>query len=389
MPPHVPTIMKRFYLFFVAFCTTVSHVDARAPDVARSPQGFQLALPGKTFSFPRDHGAHPNFATEWWYYTGHLRDKNGRRFGYQLTWFRQALTPQLKGRTSKWATRDIVFAHFAITDESGQKFHFSDKIARGAAGVAGSSTRIENHRAVWIGDWDLRFDARGRQTVHARGTSQNNSLMALSLDLSPTKPPVINGQNGVSQKSEGLGQASHYYSMTRLESRGTLKLGSETFAVEGNSWLDREWGSNQLGRNQIGWDWFALQLDDGRELMLYRMRLRGGGTDKFSSGTLIERNGRSRHLTVQDFSLQPTSTWRSPHTKALYPSTWRVRVPSAKLDMTIVPTLRDQELRTNRSTGIAYWEGSNRVLDVRTNRQIGRAYVELTGYDKPFSNFLR
>ena len=173
--------------------------------------------------------------------------------------------------------------------------------------------------------------------------------------------------------------------MTRLESRGTLKLGDETFQVTGNSWLDREWGSNQLGRNQSGWDWFALQLDDGRELMLYRMRLRGGGTDKFSSGTLIERNGRSRHLKVRDFSLQPTSTWRSPHTKALYPSTWRVRVPSAKLDMTIVPTLRDQELRTNRSTGIAYWEGGNRVLDVRTSRQIGRAYVELTGYDKPFS----
>ena len=385
MASHVPTIMKLLTLFLALFTATVSHANTRAPDLARSAAGFQLALPGKQFSFPRDHGAHPDFATEWWYYTGHLRSKNGRRFGYQLTWFRQGLIPQLKNRTSKWATRDIVFAHFAITDENGKGFHFSDKIARGAAGVAGSSTRIENNRVVWIGDWDLRFNRRSGQQIHARGSSQNKIMMALNLDLQPTKPIVINGRNGVSQKSEGVGQASHYYSMTRLASRGTLKLGSETFAVTGSSWLDREWGSNQLGRNQIGWDWFALQLDDGRELMLYRMRLRGGGTDRFSSGTLIERNGRSRHLTVRDFILQPISTWKSPFTKAIYPARWRVRVQLAKLDATLIPTVNEQELRTNRSTGIAYWEGSNRVLDARTNRQIGRAYVELTGYDKPFS----
>jgi predicted secreted hydrolase len=223
--------------------------------------------------------------------------------------------------------------------------------------------------------------------LRARGNSNARSTegISFSLDLTqtPLKPLTIHGRNGVSQKASGLGRASHYYSFTRLKTRGVLKIGGEVLQVEGQSWFDHEFGSNQLARNQIGWDWFALQLNDGRELMLYRMRLRGGGTDPFSSGTLVEKNGKSQSLSLRDFSFQPLTTWKSPTTGATYPARWRVRVPRAKLDLTIQPVIQDQELVTARSTGISYWEGSVRVLD--NGRNIGQGYVELTGYDKPFS----
>ncbi len=380
--PYVRTMKKFFY--FLATFALLQPLNA-APQL-QSP--YKLALPGYTFNFPRDHGAHPEYSTEWWYYTGHLRDQNGRRFGYQLTWFRQALLPKLTGRTSHWATRDVVFAHFAVTDENGQRFFFTDRISRGAAGIAGTSTANSSTRNahIWIGDWDLQFQAKN-QKLHARGqsnaTSTNDQTFALDLTQTLLKPLVIHGRNGVSQKAQGLGHASHYYSFTRLKTRGTLQIGDEVLSVEGQSWFDHEFGSNQLAANQIGWDWFAIQLNDGRELMLYRMRLRGGGTDPFSSGTLINQNGRSQSLSLRDFSFQPLATWQSPTSGANYPAKWRVHVPRAKLDLTIEPTVSNQELVTARSTGIAYWEGSVRVLD--NGRNVGQGYVELTGYDKPFS----
>lgn len=367
-------------LFLLAILALGNQSRAVEPQL-QSP--YKLALPGYKFSFPRDHAAHPQYSTEWWYYTGHLRDQSGRRFGYQLTWFRQALLPQLVNRTSHWATRDVVFAHFALTDENNKRFFFTDRIGRSAAGIAGSSTRNAH---VWIGDWDLRFNGQ-IQSLHARGNSNakatDGAPFSLDLTQTPLKPLVVHGQSGVSQKAQGLGHASHYYSFTCLKTRGTLKVGNERLQVDGQSWFDHEFGSNQLARNQIGWDWFALQLNDGRELMLYRMRLRGGGTDPFSSGTLIAKNGKSQALSLRDFSFQPLATWKSAQTGATYPSRWRVRIPRAKLDLTVEPTVANQELVTARSTGIAYWEGSVRVLE--SGRNIGQGYVELTGYDKPFS----
>lgn len=372
---------KLLYLLAVfAFCA-----PSNAQPIRNSP--YQLALPGYKFAFPRDHGAHPQYSTEWWYYTGHLRAKNGRRFGYQLTWFRQALTPQLKGRSSKWATRDVVFAHFALTDETNGKFYFTDRISRSAAGIAGTTVASSTRNArVWLGGWDLRFQ-NNAQALSARGQSNaqatESAPFALELSQTPLKPLVVHGKNGVSQKAAGLGRASHYYSFTRLKTVGQLKLNGETLNVEGQSWFDHEFGSNQLAKNQIGWDWFALQLNDGRELMLYRMRLRGGGSDPFSSGTLIEKNGRSTNLSLSDFSFGSLAAWKSAQTNATYPAKWRVQIPRAKLDLIVEPTVANQELITTRSTGIAYWEGSVRVL--HGGKTIGQGYVELTGYDRPFS----
>ncbi len=392
MPDFLFRKTKKPLYLLAAFALSVNALDANAGAQSIRNSPYQLALPGYKFAFPRDHGAHPQYSTEWWYYTGHLRAKNGRRFGYQLTWFRQALLPKLVNRRSNWATRDVVFAHFALTDENNRQFYFTDRISRGAAGVAGTSvvsTRgasSTRNAHIWINDWDLRF-TNNLQTLSARGNSNakatENAPFSLELRQTPLKPLVVHGAKGVSQKAAGLGRASHYYSFTRLKTVGQLKLNGETLKVEGQSWFDHEFGSNQLAKNQIGWDWFALQLNDGRELMLYRMRLRGGGSDPFSSGTLIEKNGRSTSLGLRDFSFQPLATWQSARTNATYPSKWRVQIPRAKLDLTIEPTVQNQELITARSTGIAYWEGSVRVLDGGKN--VGQGYVELTGYDKPFS----
>jgi predicted secreted hydrolase len=343
---------------------------------------FRLALPGYKHVFPRDHAAHPEYSTEWWYYTGHLKTRNERRFGYELTFFRQALTPQTVQRASKWATRDIIFAHFAITDESGKRFFPSDRIARSAAGVAGAQTQTPH---TWIGDWDVQFRGN-KQLLRAAARSKDGTQIGIDLTQTEQKPPVIHGINGVSQKAAGRGQASHYYSFTRLSTRGTLRLGEERFEVTGQSWFDHEFGSNQLAPDQVGWDWFSLQLDDGRDLMLYRMRLRNGGTDPYSSGTVVEKDGRSRHIKVNEYRIEPLATWRSTDTKATYPIRWRLSLPRESINLEVEATLPNQEFVARQSVGISYWEGSVRVRGTQRGKPItGQGYVELTGYDKPFS----
>ena len=345
---------------------------------------FRAALPGYKFQFPRDHAAHPDYATEWWYYTGHLQAQNGRKFGYQLTFFRVGLSPKSQKRKSKWATGEVILGHFAITDEDKNRFLFCDRASRAAAGLAGAQTQTPR---VWLGNWSVRFAGR-KQWIKADGKNRNDSRgvrFSLSLEQIPLKAPVAHGEKGVSQKSAGIGQASHYYSFSKLQTRGVLKIGDESFAVAGQSWFDKEWGSNQLAKNQIGWDWFSLQLRDGRELMLYQMRLQGGKIDSFSSGTIIERDGRARHLKRSDFQISPLATWKSPVTKADYPSKWRVVLPRERIELTIEPTVAAQELLTARSTNISYWEGSVRAVGTQRGKQIGgNGYVELTGYSAPF-----
>lgn len=353
---------------------------------ASCAENFRLALPGYKFQFPRDHASHPDFATEWWYYTGHLKSKNGRRFGYQFTFFRFALTPQLKGRTSKWATRDVIAGHFAITDETNGKFYFCDRSARAAAGLAGADPKTPH---VWLNDWKLRHTGN-KQVFQARGNSFNSQTsglpMSISLTQIPAKPPVIHGINGFSQKAAGIGRASHYYSFTRLLSSGTIRLGNESFAVTGESWFDKEFGSSLLAENQTGWDWFSLQLSDGRELMFFQIRLRGGGIDPYSSGTLIEKNGKSRHLRREEFQITPLAIWTSAASGGKYPSKWRISVPREKIQLNLEPTVAAQELITKRSTNVTYWEGSIRVQGTAAGRPItGRGYVELTGYQSAFN----
>ena len=379
--------------FFVALTLALSgqHRFAAAPHPAAAR--FEMALPGYRFQFPRDHGSHPAYQTEWWYYTGHLRAQDGHRFGYQLTFFRTALTPQALSRRSKWATRDLIFAHFALCDADNHRFYFDDRLERAAAGLAGADAASSHHVPhIWLHDWDLKFGgARGQsQKLRADGTQKTKSETAkFALDLTQVarKNPVAHGRNGASQKSSGADHASHYYSFTRLQTRGALRLNGQKYFVSGESWFDHEFGSSQLAPNQIGWDWFSLQLDDGRELMLYQLRLKNGAIDPFSSGTLIEADGGSRHLARDEFSILPRDKWRSPHSRGVYPARWSVRLPRENLALDIAPAVSDQELNTRRSTGISYWEGLVDCRGTQGRRTLrGRGYVELTGYAKPFQS---
>ena len=337
--------------------------------------GYRQALPPYRFQFPRDHTAHPEYQTEWWYYTGHLQ-AGGRRYGYQLTFFQVGVDPLRRASRSAWALHTLYFAHLTLTDEQGGTFRFHEAVSRPALGLAGSST---NRYHVWLHDWSAALRPDGKTHHLAAAVPE----FALNLDLASAKPPVIHGKDGVSQKSAGAGRASHYYSLTRMETRGTLTLNGKALPVTGLSWMDHEFGTSQLSPEQAGWDWFSLQLDDGSELMLYLLRRKDGGTEPYSSGTLVQPDGTWRRLPLNAFRVDPRATWHSPESGANYPASWRITVPSAALEVTVAPTLPNQELRT-RQIGVTYWEGSVRVTGSRAGRKLGGAgYVELTGYTGP------
>ena len=377
--------MRAFRVFFCLLVLAMSVVTS-----SHAAAQFKLAVPPYSFQFPRDHNSHPAYATEWWYYTGHLQTRDGRKFGYQLTWFRTALAPSID-RKSAWAARDLMFAHFALTDENGNKFYFTDRIGRANLGMNGADTNSQTPR-IWCGDWRLKFGGKTgeTQTIRARGQSDakstNGQSFALDLKQIALKTPVAQGEDGVSQKSAGRGRASHYYSYTRLKTSGTLVVGNERLSVTGQSWFDHEYGSNQMDATQVGWDWFALQFDDGRELMVYRLRLKNGKTEPYSSGTLIEKNGDARHLKLSEFQLTPLATWKSPATGATYPAKWRVFLPREKIDLMVTPTVANQELRPSRTgANLAYWEGSVVARGTRNGRALnGVGYLEMTGYASPF-----
>jgi len=345
---------------------------------------FQRALPGKVFSFPQDHYSHPEFKTEWWYYTGHLQTEDRKSYGYQLTFFRVAFRRNTKGGQSKWAIQDLYFAHLAITDESKKRFEYREKMSRGTFGEAG--TLIYGSKEpfrVWIDDWSMEL--KGIQL-------QNHLLKAggkdfgIELQLAPEMNPVIHGKNGISQKAEGEGFASHYYSITRLKTEGKIFLKGKQFAVRGISWMDHEFGSNQLRQYHEGWDWFSIQLENRIELMFYQIRHKDGKMDPYSSGTIIFPDGRSDHLPLKEFQIDSLDRWKSPKSKATYPSRWKVKVPRYGIELTLSPTIKDQELITGASTRVTYWEGSVKIEGKYQNIPVkGKGYVEMTGYVKSFS----
>jgi predicted secreted hydrolase len=334
---------------------------------------WRLALPGWRYEFPRDHQPHPQFKTEWWYFTGNLQDASGRRFGYELTFFREGMRPPSErgAATSKLIVNDLPFAHFAISDPHGDRFFFQEKINRGAFGEAGFG---EGHRLAWIENWSLDFD--NQRAFHLQAVDGAN---AIDLELENTQPSwTIHGLNGVSQKAAGEGHASHYYSGPRLRSRGALTLDSRRFDVTGESWFDHEWATNQLTPEQAGWDWFSFQFDDQTELMLYQMRLRTGATDPESSGTFVDAAGQTQHLVRDEYQLTALRFWTSKKTGARYPSAWQLQIPRLDLSAEITTPLADQELAL---PSLAYWEG---LIDIRGTRAgkplAGRGYMELTGY---------
>jgi predicted secreted hydrolase len=366
----------RLAALLVSLLIAVGGTGAAAPQDG----GFTPATAPYTFHFPRDHAAHPDYQSEWWYYTGHLRTPGGRRFGYELTFFRFGLRPgdpPPRAGRSRWRGRQLYPAHFAITDEQGQKFFYTERFEREALGMGGASS---DSLAVHAGDWTLEGVPMGDRRFERMRLRARDDGEALDLIQTPLKPPAVHGADGISRKAGCATCASHYYSYTRLATRGTLTYGGTTFAVEGISWMDHEYGTSELQADQAGWDWFSLQLDDGREVMLYLLRRKDGSVTPESSGSLIERDGSVRHLPLNAFRVTVPfgARWRSPHTGAKYPSRWRVEIPEAGLDLRLTPTVADQELASTAG-GVSYWEGAVNVVDGR-NEPAGTGYVELTGY---------
>lgn len=337
------------------------------------------ARPGYVYAFPRDHGSHDDYGLEWWYFTGHVHDRSARRFGYEVTFFRKAIDDaRVRDHPSRWALRHLYFAHLALTDVDGAAFRFSEKLSRAAFGKAGADP---GRMKVWIDRWTLEPVTEDHGRLHL--TAQDGGF-GVDLTLTPEKPPVIHGREGISRKGTGPGQASHYYSLSRLGTRGTVRVGGQPFEVTGASWMDHEFGSGGLSEDLVGWDWFSVQFDSNVELMLYLLRKRDGSHDPASSGTLILPDGTSRHLERADFVVRTWEQWTSPLSHATYPAKWTLEVPSVPLRVTVTPVLSDQELRTVNSTRVTYWEGA---VDVRGHYRdapvTGNGYVELTGYANP------
>ncbi len=343
---------------------------------------WKVASPDRAVVLPADHASHPDYRVEWWYYTGNLDAADGRRFGYQITFFRVGMDP-FPANASRWAVRDLFMAHLAVTDVGGRRYRFAERLNRAGPGWAGAAT---DRYVVWNERWSAR---RGNGQHHLRAAEGD---LSLDLRLDEGKPPVLHGDHGYSRKGREPENASFYYSLTRMPTRGTLAIGGTRVEVTGTSWMDHEFSTSVLEPGQQGWDWLSMQLSDGRELMIYRLRRGDGSIDPFSSGTLVEPDGRAIPIVLEasrrrgsdrlvGFTLEPGRGWRSPASGATYPLAWTVRVPEADATLHVTPALDDQELRTAQSTGITYWEGAIDVGGTLRGRAVtGRGYLELTGY---------
>lgn len=370
--------------------TGITHSAPSPLEVLRSgasDQGFEQVESVRSFEFPQDHGPHPPFRHEWWYFTGHLRAKDGERFGFEVTFFRVALAPP-RARTrpraaaepaSHWRARQVYVAHFAVTDIGQRTFHSTQRLARDALGLAGAQAQPFR---VWLGGWSVGGDPSG-WTLHA-----GDCAYALELQLQSPGPAVLNGDRGLSVKSDEPGAASYYYSIPRIPIKGQIvrggcpgaetrgARGGERLEVTGDAWLDREWGSGSLGPHQSGWDWFALQFEDGSALMFYALRDTGGRRDAHSAGTWVDASGAAHPLMSRDVAIEVLDHWTSPD-GARYPSRWRLRIASLGLDVTAVPVLANQELETTPR----YWEGDVDVSGTRNGTPVAaEGYVELVGY---------
>jgi predicted secreted hydrolase len=335
-----------------------------------SSTSFKKADEPAVFQFPLDHGAHPDFQTEWWYYTGNLESDDGREFGYQLTFFRRRLGVTSLKRESSWATNQAYMAHFALTDVSNRSYHFFEKVERGVDGLAGANGLP--YFSVWLHNWTVKQISEDEFSLSA---SQDG--IAINFHLIDLKGPILQGNMGYSQKGREPGNASYYYSQTRLETTGAIRTGETEYAVKGFSWMDHEYSTSALGEGVIGWDWFSLQMDDGVDLMLFTLRKEDGSLDEFSSGTIIYADGSTTSLKYHDFMITPLSIWRSPETGIRYPSKWKVEIPRENLILTIEPKINNQE----PSGFFTYWEGAVKTFGTREKNPVsGKGYVELTSY---------
>jgi len=337
--------------------------------------GFARVTGPRPFEFPQDHGPHPDHRSEWWYITGNVTDQRGRAYGFQFTLFRFALAPNMPSRESAWATRQAWMGHFALTDVASGQHVASERLQRGALGLAGVETRPFR---AWLDDWSLAsLPAAGEGGLFPLRLETAIDGSAVELTLRAAKPKVLQGKAGYSQKGAEPDNASHYYSYTRLEAEGRLRTADAWRDVTGSAWLDREWSTSALADDQAGWDWLALQLDDGRDVMVYRLRRDDGTTDPASYGVVVGPDGAADKLGAADFELIPKRYWKSPTTGTRYPVSWWLRVPSASIDASVTARVDDQLM----DFGFRYWEGSVAVQGVGARPPIeGVGYLEMTGY---------
>lgn len=328
------------------------------------------AVPGRKLTFPQDHGKHPDFQTEWWYFTGNLQSP-ANRWGFQLTIFRRSLVKKPPQWRSAWTVRDVYPAHFALTDAGNERFFYSDLISREGPGLAGAASDTLDVR---VRDWSASTHG---ETIQLRAREGG---YALDLTLIPEKPPVLHGEAGYSLKGSSPGQASYYYSFTKLRADGAITFAGKSYPVKGRAWMDHEFGSSILQEHQAGWDWFSVQLEDGSELMLFYLRNKNGSRDKLF-GTYVPLRGSPVDLGDRSVVVSVTGHWSSPRSGATYPSGWTIGIPSLALELSVRPVVADQELSTSKSTSITYWEGAVEVKGLKAGSPVqGNGYVELTGY---------
>ncbi len=336
--------------------------------------GYARALEPRSFSFPSDHADHPEFRNEWWYFTGNLQNEVGRPFGFQVTLFRNSLVPEAPEESgSPWRTNQLYMGHLALSDIKEDRFYHAERFQRSALGLAGVDAQPLR---IWLDDWEIKGVSKDPMKWQLFAKTEE---FGINLEVTPIKPLVLQGNQGLSQKGKEPGNASYYYSFTRMIASGEVITRDGIFDVTGSSWLDREWSTSVLESNQVGWDWFALQLNDGTDLMYYQLRDKAGKPSEQSSGKLVNPNGESRNLNFEEVALKVVEFWKSPNSGASYPAGWILKLASENLDLEISPRMSDQELQTT----VSYWEGSVRVQGTQNGQPIqGFGYVEMTGYDQ-------
>lgn len=368
-------IISIITVFMLSGCTAKDQASMATNEVqwasmqAAPGVSFETDNRVREFRFPDDHGSHPDFLTEWWYFTGNLSGESGKEFGYQLTFFRRALEPGAGSneRTSSLASSQVYMAHFTLTDAGSESFTYAERFQRGNNIIAGAKNEPVS---VWLQDW--RFDQLpdGRFSLAA-----SHEDISIDLILEDDGGVALQGEAGLSRKSAS--SASYYYSMPFLTTSGTIISGGTQYRVTGQSWMDHEFSSGTLAPGQIGWDWFSIHLDDGTAIMAYQMRLEDGSIDPYSHGSVMDPGGKPVHLASRDFDVKPLSTWKSSGSGAEYPSGWELIIPSQNTELTIQPLLQDQEL----ALSYTYWEGAVKVSGTVNGVEVsGSGYVELTGY---------
>ena len=374
--------MRKFWNLTVlagCFLFLSSGISFQAPDAL-------LYVTGPCYlKFPEDHGPHPGYKTEWWYYTGNVADKDGKKFGFQLTFFRSRIDdksgdfPEQPDRTSAWRTGQLILAHAALTDISEKRHYQSEKMARQALDMA-DVYQYGDRTHVFLKNWfvDLKSQI---QRLEA-----DSPEFSFELALVPVKKPVLHGDHGYSRKGSQVESASCYYSFTRLKAEGIIRVGSRSYEVDGFAWMDHEFSTNPLEKDLVGWDWFSIQLDNQTELMAYFLRKNDGSFSNASSATFVMASGETLHLAFEDLHLEAIRTWKSIETGAVYPSQWLLSVPRLQLRLEIKTAVDDQEMQSPDTTGVTYWEGSILVEgSMKGQAVLGKGYAELTGYAEPLN----